>query len=132
MPSPLVKQMLNSWAPQNRIILQDLKDLITVLLEAAPQLQWKTWWRLKKKKTRVIKKNRARGIEISKNKLLSKGHYADLQRQSTSEDHTLALCHIVALNAWDQVEESGRKLSHFLKLYKAQKKPSLIFFFYKD
>ena len=37
--SPYVKQMLNSWATQNRIIPQDWKDLASAILEAGPQLQ---------------------------------------------------------------------------------------------
>lgn len=43
MHSPFVKQMLNSWTTWNRIIPGDLKDLIIAVLEADPQLQWKTW-----------------------------------------------------------------------------------------
>jgi hypothetical protein len=37
--SPYVKQILNSWATQNRIILPDWKDIATAILETGPQLQ---------------------------------------------------------------------------------------------
>ena len=37
--SPYVKQILNNWATQNRIIPQDWKRLITAILETGPQLQ---------------------------------------------------------------------------------------------
>lgn len=42
MHSTFVKQMLNPWATHNRIISQDQKGLVTAILEASPQLQWKT------------------------------------------------------------------------------------------
>ena len=41
---PYVKQILNNWATQNRIIPQDWKGLVTAVLEAGWQLQWLTWW----------------------------------------------------------------------------------------
>ena len=44
MHSPSVRQILNNWATQNRIIPQDWKGLVTAILEAGPQLQWLTWW----------------------------------------------------------------------------------------
>lgn len=40
---PFVKQVLNSCATWNRISPQDLKDLVTAILEAVPKLQWQTW-----------------------------------------------------------------------------------------
>jgi hypothetical protein len=36
---PYVKQILNNWATQNRIITQDLKGLVTAVLEAGLLLQ---------------------------------------------------------------------------------------------
>ena len=38
--SPCVKQILNSWAAQNGVILQHWKEQATAMLEAGPQLQW--------------------------------------------------------------------------------------------
>ena len=40
-----VKQILNNWATQNRIIPQDWKGLVTTVLETGSQMQWLTWWR---------------------------------------------------------------------------------------
>lgn len=40
MHSPYGKQILNSWATQNRITPQAWKDLVSVTLEVGPQLQW--------------------------------------------------------------------------------------------
>lgn len=41
---------------------------------------------------------------MPQDQFLSEGQYADLQRQSRIEDHTLALCCIVGLNTLDRVE----------------------------
>lgn len=43
MHSPYVKQVLNSWAGHNRIILQEWKDLQNSSMEACLQLQWQAW-----------------------------------------------------------------------------------------
>lgn len=43
MHSPYVKQVLNSWAGRNRIILQEWKDLQNSSMEACLQLQWQAW-----------------------------------------------------------------------------------------
>lgn len=67
----------------------------------------------------IEQQDRARSTKIPQDQLLG-GHYADLQRQSRFDDHTLVLCQTATLNAWDRVE----------KLYKTQKKPSLLS--YKD
>ena len=40
-----VKQILNNWATQNRIIPQDWKGLVTAVLETGLLMQWLTWWR---------------------------------------------------------------------------------------
>ena len=44
MRSPYVRQMLNIWATQSRIILQGWKDLAAAVLEAGSQLQWLIRW----------------------------------------------------------------------------------------
>ena len=40
-----VKQVLNSWATQNIIILQDWKEVVTAVVDVDQKLQWLTWWR---------------------------------------------------------------------------------------
>ena len=47
MHSPYVKQILNNWATQNRIIPQDWKGLVEAILKTSSQLQWLQWWRKK-------------------------------------------------------------------------------------
>ena len=76
-------------------------------------------------------------MEISKDQLLGEGHYANVERQSLYNGHTLSLCHTAALNAWDRIEEVGKKIESFTKViqgpkgtYRAQKKSSL--FSYND
>ena len=71
------------------------------MLEASPQLQWRTWWG---EEARALEQqDRARGHEISQDQILGEGQYADLQRQCTLDDNTLILCCIAALNAWTRL-----------------------------
>ena len=50
---------------------------------------------------------------MTADQLLGEGDYADVQRQSLYDDHTLDLCHTAALNAWDRIEEVGKKIESF-------------------
>ena len=70
-------------------------------------------------------------MEISQGQLLSKGQYADLKRSFRFDDHTLALCHIAILNAWDMVEESGKRMESFIKIIHGPKE-AFTDFFYKN
>lgn len=102
----------------------DWKHLTTAILEAGPQLQRQTW---QKEEAKTIKQqNRTRGINIPQDQVLGEGQYAELQRQLEFDDHVLALSDLAALKVWDKVEESGKRQSHLLNLYKAKKKPSLV------
>ena len=74
-----VKQMLNLWTTQNIIISQDWKDLAAAILEAHPQLQWRTWW--KEEVREIEQQNSTRGINISQDQFLKKGQYFMLERQ---------------------------------------------------
>lgn len=57
-------------------------------------------------------------MEISQDQLLGEGDYANVQKQSLYDDHTLAVCHTAALHAWDRTGEIGKKIeSHLLKSY---------------
>lgn len=49
-------------------------------------------------------------MEIAQEHRQNEDQYADFQRQFRIDDHTLAQCHIAALNAWDRIEESGKRL----------------------
>jgi hypothetical protein len=48
--SSFVKEMLNNWATQHRVIPQDWKGLVSAVLEAGQQLQCLLWWRHKREK----------------------------------------------------------------------------------
>lgn len=102
----------------------DWKHLTTAILEAGPRLQWQT---CQKEEAKTIKQqNRTRGINIPQDQFLGEGQYAELQRQLEFDDHILALSDLAALNVWDKAEESGKRQSHILHLYKAKKQPSLV------
>ena len=45
-----------------------------------------------------------------------RGGYADVQRQSLCDHHTLAVCHVSALNTWDRIEEVIKRTESFTKL----------------
>lgn len=71
--------------------------------------------------------NQARHTDSSQDQLPGEGQYADLKRQFEVDDHTLALRHLAALNAWDRLKNQEKGLNPFLKLYTAQKKLLVIF-----
>ena len=109
--SPFVKQLLNSWSTCHQITPKDWLDMATAVLEAGPLMQFKAWLR---EEAKVIEqRNRARGIDISQDQLLGEGEYADVERQALYDEHTLDLCRMAALNAWDRIEEVGKKLEPF-------------------
>lgn len=69
--TPCVKQILNSWATQSRIVPTDWKVLETAILKVGPLLKrWTCWQEV----ASVIEKwNRVRGTNISKDKFLGEG-----------------------------------------------------------
>ena len=75
----------------------------------------------------VEQRNRARGIEISQDQLLGEGEYADIELQSLYDEHTLVLCRMAALNAWDQIEEIGKKLESFTKVVQSPRETFMDF-----
>lgn len=75
---PYLKQMLNSWTTENRIFLQDSKDLITAILKVGPQFQWKTL--CKKEVSAREHRNSIRDFNIFQDQLLGKDQCAELQR----------------------------------------------------
>ena len=77
--SSFVKEMLNNWATQHRVIPQDWKGLVLAVLEAGQQLQCLLWWR--HKATKLAQHNLARAMNVTKDQLLGEGCYAGLQEQ---------------------------------------------------
>ena len=89
-------------------------------LEAHPQWQWLIWW---EEEARALEKwNRPRSINISQDQFLGEGQQAELQRQLEFNDHTLVLSCLAALNAWDKVEESGKRFRSFIKIIQGLKR----------
>lgn len=72
-------------------------------IDAGQQLQ-RLWWMHKATKTDITKHNTARRINVAKDKLLGKGHYADLE-QLLPDDVTVEQCHSAVLRAYDMVKE---------------------------
>ena len=126
MHSPFVKQMLNSWSVCGKIILKDWIELFQALLETASQLQWSSWFR-KEAKT-VEKWSKDRSIEIFQDQILGEGNYVIVERQSPYDGHILALCPAAAFNAWERIEEIGKKIKSFTKVIQGPKEPFIDFF----
>ncbi|KAL6040241.1 hypothetical protein STEG23_020317 [Scotinomys teguina] len=123
--SPFVKQMLNSWSTCNRIVPQDWKDLVTAVLEPGAQLQWLAWLR---EESRVLEQQyRPRGVQISQDQLMGEGEYAAEERQITYDDQAIILCRMAALNAWDRIEEAGKKIESFTKVKQGPKESFMDF-----
>ena len=105
--------MLKLWSICNRIIPKDWIDLITIVLKPDSQLQWRIWF---KEEAKTIKqRSRARGSEISQDQLLGEVVYDTIERQSPYDGHTVALCCVAALNAWEKTEKVGKKFESFTK-----------------
>ena len=60
-------------------------------------------------------------MKISQEQLLREGEYANMQMQSLYDEHTLTLCCIAALNAWDRTEKVGKKIESFTKVIEGPK-----------
>ena len=114
MHSPFVRQLLNSWSTHQQVTPKDWSDMAEAVLEAGQLMQWKSWWREEAKM--IEQRNRAIGIEISQDQLLGEGEYADVERQALYSEHTFQLCRTAALNAWDRIEEVGKKLESFTRV----------------
>ena len=74
--SSFVKETLNNWTTQHRVISQDQKGLVTAVLEAEKQLQLLLWW--SHKATKIEKQIIERLINVTKQQLLGERHYDDL------------------------------------------------------
>ncbi|XP_052593228.1 torsin-1A-interacting protein 1 isoform X3 [Peromyscus californicus insignis] len=117
MHSPYVKQMLNSWSTYNRIVPQDWRELAQAVLE--PRLQWLTWFKDEAKN--IEKQWRDKGIQVCQDQLIGEGQYASAPAQCLYDVQTLILCRTAALNAWDRVEEPGKKTESFTKVVQGPK-----------
>ena len=73
--------------------------LVSAVLEAGQQLQWLLWW--SQEATKIEEWNIARKINVTKDKLLGEGGYADLLEQIQSDDGVMEQCRVVALRTWN-------------------------------
>lgn len=55
-------------------------------------------------------------MNTAKDELLGKGWYSDIEEQIQFGDTTMEQCHLVALRAWDKVEELRKKSTSFTKI----------------
>lgn len=111
-----MKQILNLWSTQNRIIHQGWRKCGNSNIGS---LQWQASWKEEARVTEWL--IQARGINFSQDQLLGEGQYAELQRPLEFDDHTLALRHLAALNARDKVEESGKRSESLTKIIQSPK-----------
>ena len=51
-----------------------------------------------------------------KDEVLGEGRYSDIQEQIQFDDTAIEQCHLVALRAWDKVEESENRSTSFTKI----------------
>ena len=68
-------------------------------------------------------------MEISHGQFHGEGNYSDVQRQSLYDYHTLSLSHAAVLNAWDRVQEVGKRIESFTKIIQHPKETFIDFFF---
>lgn len=99
--------MINTLSVCNSVIPVDWIDLIKLILEPGPQLQWTSWFRGEAKN--FEQKAKARGIDISQNQILGEGDYAALERQFQNDVHLLSFIYAAALNVWDRIGDRKQK-----------------------
>ena len=91
-------------------------------------MKWLTWQR--DKATNTEQQNRAGGDKYSKRPVLSEAQYSDIQEQIQFDDVTIEQCHMVALRAWDKVEDPGKKSNSFTKIIQGSGESFTDFFFF--
>jgi len=93
------------------MIFQDRKDMAVAILEPWSHLQSFSWWRKEAKE--MAQQSKVRDINISKDQLLGEVHFAEAEVQARYNGKTLTLCCLTALNTWDKVAETGKRLDPF-------------------
>lgn len=63
-----------------------------------------------------------------KDQLLGEGQYADLRYQMQCDDSIIIQCTLVALTAWDKVEEEGKRSMSFTKTMQSPRETFTDFF----
>ena len=114
MHSPYVKQLIESWARNNKVTPKDWDQLISAVLENSSQLEWRALWREEAKALEL--QGLKKGYKASQDKILGEGIYSDPETPAAYDEHILSLCSTAALNAWDKVHEVGEKIESYVKI----------------
>ena len=64
------------------------------------------------------------------NQILGEGYYTNTKEQALHDEHTLSLWHTAALNAWDRIQELGKRFELYARFKQGQREPFRTF--YKD
>ena len=73
---------------------------------------------------------KAKELEISQDQILGEEHYSDPQDQALYDKHTLSLCSIEALNAWDRIQKLEMRIKPYFRVKQGQREPFNDFFFF--
>ena len=70
----------------------------------------------KQKKKNLEQQGKAKEFETSQDQIFGEGHYSDPQEQAHYDEHTLSLCRTAALNAWDRIQELGKRTESYIRV----------------
>ena len=71
----------------------------------------------------IIATGKSKRIEILQDQILGEGLYSDPQDQAIYDEHTLSLCSTAALNAWDRIQELGKRIESYIRVKQGQREP---------
>ncbi|XP_049981722.1 uncharacterized protein [Alexandromys fortis] len=121
MHSSFVKEMLKSWASTSRATPLDWLQLSSAVLESGPHLKWKCLFR---QEARLLEQQeKAKGSDISLDKILGEGRFSDPQEQANLDENTLSICTTAALRAWDRVQDPGQRMESFVTIKQGLREP---------
>lgn len=112
--SPYVKQLLSTWATNNKITPSDWNDLISAVLDHSSQIQWKALWRQESKALEL--QGLRDGFDASESKIMGEKQFSDPQVQAGYDECTFDLCKTAAVNALDKVREPGERVESYSKV----------------
>ena len=119
--SSFIREMVKTWAFNNKATPYDWTPLISAFLESGPQLHWICF--LKEEGRILEQQEKATGIEISLDQIIDEEVYSDPEDQSLSDEHTPSLCTTAVLKAWDKIQELGKKVESYLRVKEDQRQP---------
>ncbi|XP_049981111.1 endogenous retrovirus group K member 5 Gag polyprotein-like [Alexandromys fortis] len=121
MHSSFVKEMLKSWAIMSRPTPLDWTQMTSAVLESGTHLRWKCLFR---QEARLLEQQeKAKGSDISLDKILGEGLFSDPQEQANLDESILSICTTAALRAWDRVQDPGQRMESFVTIKQGQREP---------